>query len=208
MGMAGRASLRWRSIRLSKDLLGKRVPDATAPPEYHHQNTLCARRDSDERPTDNDPIILLMRWRATPLVIAFSLIAPDVQASAQCMTKQEARAKWSTKPIYSHGSSGCWDDQPLSRRATTTPPAKTSDSATKARALDVSAPRPKATKTEVFSPSIIVNDNTDLFNGAPMTGWRVLIDIDGHQALDPNNGVDGCCWPSLDTLKALIGAVK
>jgi hypothetical protein len=54
---------------------------------------------------------------------------------------------------------------------------------------------------------MIVND-TDLFNGAPMTGWRVLIDINGHQVPDPNNGVDGCCWPSLDTLKALIEAVK
>jgi hypothetical protein len=144
-----------------------------------------------------------MRGRATPLVIAFSLIAPDVQASAQCMTKQEARAKWPTKPIYSHGSSRCWDDQPLSRRATTTP----TDSITEARALVLPAPRPRATKTEVFSPSMIVND-TDLFNSAPMTGWRVLIDIDGHQAPDPNNGVDSCCWPSLDELKALIGAVK
>ena len=95
----------------------------------------------------------------------------------------------------------------MTNRATTTPPAKTSDSATEARALDVSAPRPKATKTEVFSPSMIVND-TDLFNGAPMTGWRVLIGIDGQAAPDPNNGVDSCCWPSLDTLKALIGAVK
>ncbi|MGB8392351.1 MAG: hypothetical protein WCE27_01795 [Pseudolabrys sp.] len=54
---------------------------------------------------------------------------------------------------------------------------------------------------------MIVND-TDLFNGAPMTGWRVVIGIDGQAAPDPNNGVDGCCWPSLDTLKALIGAVK
>jgi hypothetical protein len=123
------------------------------------------------------------------------------------MTKQEARAKWATKPIYSHGSSRCWDDQPLSRRATTTPPAKTSDSVNKARALELPAPRPKPTKTEVFFPSIIVNNSvsTDLVNGAPMTGWPVLIDID---APDPNNGVDRCCWPPLDTLKALIGAVK
>jgi hypothetical protein len=146
-----------------------------------------------------------MRGRATPLVIALSLIAPDIQASPECMTKQEARAKWPTKPIYSHGSSRCWNDQPLSRRATTTPSA-TSDSATKALAF-VSAPLPKATKTEVYFPSIIVNNSvsTDLFNSAPMTGWPVLIDID---APDPNNGVDRCCWPSLDALKALIGAVK
>jgi hypothetical protein len=68
-------------------------------------------------------------------------------------------------------------------------------------------PRPKATKTEVSFPLMIVND-TDLFNGAPMTGWRVLVGIDGQAAPDPNNGVDGCCWPSLDALKALIGAVK
>jgi hypothetical protein len=142
-----------------------------------------------------------MRGRAAPLVLAFSLIAPDVQASPGCMTKQEARAKWPTKPIYSHGSSRCWGDQPLSSRSSTTPPAKTSDSITTARALVLPAPRPKATKTEV------VND-ADLFNVAPMTGWRVLIDIDGHQVPDPNNGVDGCCWPSLDTLKALIEAVK
>ena len=34
-----------------------------------------------------------MLWRAALLVIAFSLIAPDVQASPECMTKQEARAE-------------------------------------------------------------------------------------------------------------------
>ena len=150
-----------------------------------------------------------MLMRAVPLVIAFSLIALDVQASPECMTKQEARAKWTSKPIYWHGSSRCWNDQPLSSRRSTTPSANTSDSVKKALAFDLSAPRPKATKTEVFYPSIIVNNNvsTDLFFGAPLTGWPVLIDIDG-QAPDPNNGVDRCCGPSLDALKALIEAVK
>jgi hypothetical protein len=150
-----------------------------------------------------------MLGRAAPLVIAFSLITPDVQASPECMTKQEARANWPTKPIYWHGSSRCWNNQPLSSRRSTAPPEKTSDSVNKAFAFDLSAPSPKATKTEVLFPSIIVNNsvNTDLFNRAPMTGWPVLIDIDG-QAPDPNNGVDRCCWPSLDALKALIGAVK
>jgi hypothetical protein len=110
------------------------------------------------------------------------------------MTKQEARAKWPTKPIYWHGSNRCWNDQPLNSRSTA-PPANTSDSVNKALALDLSAPRPKATKTEVFYPSIIVNNsvNTDLFIGAPLTGWPLLIDIDG-QAPDPNNGADRCCW--------------
>jgi hypothetical protein len=150
-----------------------------------------------------------MLWRAALLVIAFSLIAPDVQASPECMTKQEARAKWPTKPIYWHGSNHCWNDQPLSSHRSTAPPANTSDSVNKALALDLSAPRPKATKTEVFYPSIIVNNsvNTDLFIGVPLTGWPLLIDIDG-QAPDPNNGADRCCWPSMDALKALIGAVK
>jgi len=147
--------------------------------------------------------------RAALLVIAFSLIAPDVQASPECMTKQEARAKWPTKPIYWHGSNHCWNDQTLSSRRSTAPPANTSDSVNKALALDLSAPRPKATKTEVFYPSIIVNNSvsTDLFIGVPLTGWPLLIDIDG-QAPDPNNGADRCCWPSLDALKALMGAVK
>jgi hypothetical protein len=147
-----------------------------------------------------------MLMRAVPLVIAFSLIALDVQASPECMTKQEARAKWPSKPIYWHGSSRCWNDQPLSSRRSTTPSAHTSDSVKKALAFDLSAPRPKATKTEVFYPSIIVSNsvNTDLFIGAPLTGWPVLIDIDG-QAPDPNNGADRCCWPSLDALKALMG---
>jgi len=147
-----------------------------------------------------------------PLVIAFSLMALDVHASPECMTKQEARAKWPTKPIYSHGSSRCWSDQPLSSRRPTTSPANISDSATKAPALDLSAPRPQATKTEVFLPSMTVND-IDLLNGAPMTDWRVLIGINdlvgiNGQAPDPNNGVDGCCWPSLDAVKALINAEK
>jgi len=146
-----------------------------------------------------------MLGRVAPLVIAFAIIAPDVQASSECMTKQEARAKWPTKPIYWHGSSRCWNNQPLSSRRSTTPPANASDSATKALAF-VSTPLPKATKTEVFFPSIIVNNSvsTDLFNGTPMTSW-VVIDID---VPDPNNGVDRCCWPSLYSLKALIGAEK
>ena len=79
-----------------------------------------------------------MLGRAAPLVIALALIAPDVQASPECMTKQEARAKWPAKAIYLHGSSRCWNDQPLSSRRSTTPPADKSDSATKALALDSS----------------------------------------------------------------------
>jgi hypothetical protein len=39
------------------------------------------------------------------------------------------------KPIYLHGSSRCWNGQPLSSRRSTTPPANTSDGATKALAL-------------------------------------------------------------------------
>jgi len=95
-----------------------------------------------------------MLGKAAPLVIALALIAPDVQASPECMTKQEARAKWPAKPIYLHGSSRCWNDQQLSSRRSTTPPANTSDSVTKAFAFDPS--RPKATKTEIFFPSVVV----------------------------------------------------
>src|SRR5215510_12896564 len=150
-----------------------------------------------------------MLGRAAPLVIALALIAPDVQASPECMTKQEARAKWPAKPIYLHGSSRCWNDQPLSSSRSTTPAANTSDSATKALALDSSASRAKATKTEIFFPSVVVKNttSTDLFSGAPMTSWPVLIDVDG-QAPNLNNGVDGCCRPSLDALRALVEAVK
>src|SRR5215471_2355591 len=104
-----------------------------------------------------------MLGRAAPLVIALALIAPDVQASPECMTKQEARAKWPAKPIYLHGSSHCWNNQPLSSSRSTTPPANTSDSATKALALDPSTP--KATKTEIFLPSLVVKNgaSTDFF---------------------------------------------
>ena len=161
-----------------------------------------------------------MLGKATLLVIPFALIAPGVQASPECMTKQEARAKWPTKPIYLHGSSRCWNDQPLSSRPSTIPPANASDSATKTLALTVPVPRPKPTKTEIFFPSVVVKNSasdffagtaaitvTDLFTGAPITGWPLLIDID-DEAPNPNNGVDGCCWPSLDVPKALMTAVK
>jgi hypothetical protein len=146
---------------------------------------------------------LLMLRKAAPLTIALALIAPGLQASPACMTKQEARAKWPTKPIYRHGSSHCWNDQPLSSRPSTTPFPNTSDSVTKSS---------QVAKAEAFSRSMIVSD-MDLFNAAPMAEWRVLIGIDdligiNGQAPDPNNGIDGCCWPSLDALKALIGAEK
>lgn len=140
-------------------------------------------------------------------MIAFALIAPGVHASSECMTKQEARANWPTKPIYSHGSSRCWNNQPLSSHRSTAPPANTSDSAAEALAF-APAPHPKATTTEIFFPPVIVDNNVianNLFIGAPMTGWPALIDFD--QLPDPNNGVD-CCSPPLDALKALIGATK
>jgi len=162
-----------------------------------------------------------MLGKAALFVIPFALIAPDVQASPECMTKQEARAKWPTQPIYQHGSSRCWNDQPLSSRLSTTRSANASDSATKTLALALPVPRQKPTKTEIFFPSVVVKDsadtnfftgtaaisNTNLFTGAPITGWPLLIDID-DKAPNPNNGVDGCCWPSLDALRALITAVK
>src|SRR5215469_11564001 len=110
-----------------------------------------------------------MLGRAALLVIAFALIAPGVHASPECMTKQEARAKWPTKPIYSHGSSGCWNNQPLRSHRSTAPPANTSDSAAEALAF-VSAARPKATTTEIFFPPVTVDNNVsanNLFNGAP-----------------------------------------
>src|SRR5262249_11852645 len=133
----------------------------------HRQNRRLFVGDSEQTPMDNDLIIPAHGGRAVPLVIAFSLMAPDVQASPECMTKQEARAKWPTKPIYSRGSSGCWNDQPLSSRRSTTPPANTPDSTTKALAFDISAPRPKEKKTEIFFPSVVVNNSvsTDLFIG-------------------------------------------
>jgi len=147
-----------------------------------------------------------MREKIVPLVVAFVLIAPGVQASTECLNKQEARAKWPKKPIYRHGSSHCWNDQSLSNRLSTMTATNTTDRATKALASD--ALRPKATKTEIFFPSVTVSDSigSDLFIGAPMTSWPVLIDID--EMPDPNNAVDRCCRPSLDALKALIGAAK
>ena len=166
-------------------------------------------------------IILPMLGKAALLVVPFALIALDVQASPECMTKQEARAKWPAKPIYLHSSSRCWNGQPLSSRPSTTSAANASDSATKTVALALPVPRPKPTKTEIFFPSVVVKNSadtdfftgtsaitdTDLFTGAPITGWPLLIDID-DEAPNPNDGVDGCCWPSLDTLRALITAVK
>jgi hypothetical protein len=119
-----------------------------------------------------------MLGKAALLVVPFALIAPDVQASPECMTKQEARAKWPAKSIYLHGSSRCWDDQLVKNSA----------------------------DTDFFTGTSAITD-TDLFTGAPITGWPLLIDID-DEAPNPNDGVDGCCWPSLDALRALITAVK
>ena len=102
-----------------------------------------------------------MLGKAALLVVPFALIAPDVQASPECMTKQEARAKWPAKPIYWHGSSRCWNDQPLSSRPSTTSAASASDSATKTLALALPVPRPKSTKTEIFFPSVVVKNSAD-----------------------------------------------
>jgi len=103
-------------------------------------------------------IMMPMLGKAALLVVPFALIALDVQASPECMTKQEARAKWPAKPIYLHGSSRCWNDQPLSSRPSTTSAANASDSVTKTLALALPVPRPKPTKTEIFFPSVVVKN--------------------------------------------------
>ena len=70
----------------------------------------------------------------------------------------------------------------------------------------------RSTKTKIFFPSVVVKNSadTDFFTGTSAitdTDLPLLIDID-DEAPNPNNGVDGCCWPSLDALRALITAVK
>ena len=74
---------------------------AIALPVTYHQYQIPVRESGFRRTsTDETSIIPPMLGRAAPLVIALVLITPEVQASPECMTKQEARAKWPTKPIY------------------------------------------------------------------------------------------------------------
>jgi hypothetical protein len=139
------------------------------------------------------------------------------QQEAKCLTKTEARAAYPGAHIYWHGHRHCWDDQPGRRRIAPRAVAQARAQAPKpsreSKPESVSDPNGnKADRldrlqksSEVYYPALIREQAaiaSDLYAvQRPITQWPLMLDID-VAGPDPDNGIDGCCWPNLQALLA------
>lgn len=157
--------------------------------------------------------------RVTRIALAsfIPLFATAAHASPECMTKSEARAAHPTAHLYWHGEQHCWDNHPSARRKAMralaqekpkndSKPHAPSD----ANANDLRTKRKAA--AEVVYPVLVRKQAaiaSDMYAmQRPITEWPLLLDIDatGPPELpapdfDLERGVDGCCWPPLESLK-------
>jgi hypothetical protein len=123
------------------------------------------------------------------------------------MTKAQARAVYKTSHLYWHGSRHCWDaSATLTRRSRT---ASTIAPSRESKPLIVSdasgnAAQERAARIEIFYPELLraqAEIATDLYAvQRPITEWPLMLDID-ITGPDLEKGIDGCCWPALETLR-------
>jgi len=130
----------------------------------------------------------------------------DEKPAAVCMTKEQARAKYPKAWLYWHGASHCWDNIPGRRSSTarsepipiSKPPAPSVASGSKQPNSDQ---RPSH---EIIYPVLrnSLGVGPEMLTAYELTHWPLLIDLDEmfDTPPDPDNGIDGCCWPKLETL--------
>jgi hypothetical protein len=125
--------------------------------------------------------------------------------AAYCMSKSEARARWSRRHLYWHSADHCWDTHRGGRRRFATRLARAEDDDEK----KPEKPKPEAQRfaqQKPLSPWIIypsvVNPHSqidrDFLKGVASTYTYRILDIDEitgkKPAADPP---DECCWPEL-----------
>lgn len=145
------------------------------------------------------------------VIVATLLLLPTIaHASPACMTKAEARAAFKTSHLYWHTEHHCWDNR-AHRPVKADPPPKVKPVENKPVEPVVLADasgnglirRGKVAQEIVFPPlvasqSAIAKDIMSVQR--PITEWPLMLDIDATGP-DPDKGIDGCCWPPLESLK-------
>lgn len=126
-------------------------------------------------------------------------------AATSCMSKEQARAAYKTSHLYWHGARHCWDASATSARRHERPvaPSRESNPHTVSDASGNVAPL-SAARIEIYYPALLraqAEITTDLYAvQRPITDWPLMLDID-VTGPDPDNGIDGCCWPPMETLR-------
>jgi hypothetical protein len=154
-------------------------------------------------------LALLGMCTLTPEGPPTALSLADEKPAVVCMTKQQARAKYPKDWLYWHGSNRCWDNIPgRSHRARKPAPTSEPKQASNPKTVSVAdasgnTVARRQARIEVFYPAVVVEQQAianDLYTVAkPITEWPLMMDLDAAGP-DPDNGIDGCCWPPLEQL--------
>lgn len=144
-------------------------------------------------------------------------VALPLAEEAVCMTRAQARAKYPKDWLYWHGKNHCWDNRAPARRIIE----RTRAQRPEPKAASVSSHHVKATqqmladasgntaarrtaKIEIYYPALMREQAAvaaDLYAvQRPITEWPLMLDLDAAGP-DPDNGIDGCCWPPMETLR-------
>lgn len=132
-------------------------------------------------------------------------------AVASCMSKEQARTAYRTSHLYWHGSAHCWNNSPGRTSRPSTPSAASkprSKPVTLSVVADANANPAQAPaepdKAEIFYPPLLKAQAaiaSDLYSmRRPITEWPMMLELD-ITGPDLEHGIDGCCWPPLESLK-------
>lgn len=136
-----------------------------------------------------------MRPISLMLASCMVILCGQTNASPNCMTLKEARAKWPTQHLWHHTAEKCWDNQAGRGRTygkRENKPDLTPRPAPSTRA-DANGNLPKQ---RVLWPRMVPTIEfsfQSFINAEPMTLWPSILDIDEVTADPPE-----CCWPKLD----------
>jgi hypothetical protein len=151
---------------------------------------------------------LLAMCTATPEPPPAALPMVAEPAATSCMTKEQARIVYKTSHLYWHGSRHCWDNSrgtvrlraPVNKRS----PKQNSDEVALVADANGNAAPPPPGKIEIYYPALLraqAEIASDLYSmQRPITDWPLMLDID-ITGPDLEKGIDGCCWPAMETLR-------
>jgi hypothetical protein len=147
------------------------------------------------------------------IILPVLLFASAAHASPDCMTKSEARAEYPKAYLSWRTKDHCWYSRSHRRSEK---PAKKKEKAPSIEPNGESQPIVIADATgnvvkrrgkeaqQVVYPALIASQAAildDLYTmQKPITQWPLMLDIDATGP-DPDNGIDGCCWPPMEALK-------
>lgn len=154
-------------------------------------------------------LVALAVCSATPQTPASVLGLVEEQAApSACMTKEQARATFKTSHLYWHGSRHCWDNNRGAVRLRTPTnsrnPKRQSDEVALVADANGTPVQKREARIEIFYPALVREQHevaNDLYlMQRPITDWPLMLDID-VTGPDPDKGIDGCCWPPMETLR-------